>query len=96
MAGQDLLAMPGYSSIPLVRCRDCDSPLLQLCEVVGPIDGSSVVARYCPDCERSDTVVAEHAAVEAWLRRDARTAGWMSTAADELAAELARSDTASR
>ena len=96
MAGQDLPAMPRYSSIPLVRCRDCDSPLLQLREVVGPIEGSSVVARYCPDCERSDTVVAEHAAVEAWLRRDARTASWMTSAADELAAELARSGPAFR
>jgi hypothetical protein len=93
MAGHHLLAMASHSSIPLVRCRDCDSLLLQLLEFVGPIDGSSVVARYCPDCERGDTVVAEHAAVEAWLRRDARTASWMTIAADELAAELARSDT---
>jgi hypothetical protein len=80
-----------HSSISLVRCRGRDSRLLQLLEVVGSIDGSSVVARYCPDCERSGTVVAEHAAVEVWLRRDERIASWMTAAADELAGVLARS-----
>ena len=79
-----------------IRSRDCDGPLLQLLAVVGPIDGLSVIARSCPDCGRQDTVVAEHAAVEAWQRRDARTANWMEAAADAQAAELAGSGTALR
>ena len=83
--------MSRESPIPLVRCRDCGSPLLQLLDVVGPIDGLSIIMRFCPECERRDAAVAEHAAVMAWRRRDARTARWMAMAADALAAELAHS-----
>ena len=45
-------------NLPLVRCRDCCSPLLQPDLVVGPIDGECLVVRFCPDCERRDLVVA--------------------------------------
>lgn len=81
--------LPRTTSIPLVRCRDCASPLLQPLDVAGPIDGQSIVVRFCPDCERMDSVVAEHFAVDLWLRRDERIAAWMSASADALAAKLA-------
>ena len=85
----DLGMMWKQTSISLVRCRDCASALLQPLDVAAPIDGSSIVSRFCPDCGRRDTVVAEHVAVEAWLRRDERIAAWMAASADALAAELA-------
>ena len=82
--------------IPLVRCRDCDSPLLQIVDIAGPIAGSVIVARHCPECERADTVVAEHEAVQTWLRREARLLTWMLAAADTLAAGLVPSDGGAR
>ena len=84
------------TSIPLVRCRDCDSPLLQIVDIAGPIAGSVIVARHCPECERRDTVVTEHAAVQTWLRREARLMTWLLAAADSLAAQVAPSDTGAR
>ena len=75
--------------IPLVRCRECNSSLLQPIAVAGPIEGSSLVARSCPDCGRRDIVVAEDNAVQEWLLRDARIAAWMIAAADGIAAERA-------
>jgi hypothetical protein len=79
-------------SIPLVRCRECASPLLQPVEVVGPIGDTSIVTRFCPECERRDTVVAEDFAVQAWLDRDRRIAGWMARSADAIAAARALSE----
>jgi hypothetical protein len=75
--------------LPLVRCRDCDSPLLQLEHVAGPIDGQSIVTRFCPDCERRDTVFAGDKAVQVWLRRERRITSRMAEYADELAERLA-------
>ena len=64
-------------NLPLVRCRDCCSPLLQPDLVVGPIDGECLVVRFCPDCERRDLVVAADDAVQAWLAGTAASsAGW--------------------
>ena len=70
--------------------------MLQPLDVACPIDGLSIVVRFCLDCERRDTVVAEHLAVEVWLRRDERIAAWMVAAADVLAAELALAGDASK
>ena len=75
--------------IPLVRCRECNSPLLQPIAVAGPIEGASLVSRFCPDCGLRDIVVAEDNAVQEWLLRDARIAAWMIADADAMAAELA-------
>ena len=72
-------------NLPLVRCRDCCSPLLQPELVVGPIDGECLVVRFCPDCERRDQVVAADDAMQAWLRRDIRILRWMAAYADDLA-----------
>jgi hypothetical protein len=82
------------TSIPLVRCRDCASPLLQPLEVTAAIDGLSIVSRFCPDCARRDIVVAEDFAVQVWLRRDQRIAAWMAECADALAAQLALDESA--
>jgi hypothetical protein len=82
-------------SLSLVRCRDCASPLLQPVSVAGPLDERSLVTRYCPECERSDVVIADELAVQVWLRRDARTMTWMAAAADDLAAELALTESLS-
>lgn len=78
------------NSLSLVCCRDCASPLLQPMCVAGPIEGRSLVTRFCPDCERRDVVVADDLAVTVWLRRDARLMAWMARVADSLAAELAQ------
>lgn len=78
-------------TLSLVRCRECDSRLLQAVDVVGPIDGSCVVARFCPECGRRDLVVAEGFAVRVWQRRDERIVTWLGTVADQIAsaAEIA-------
>jgi hypothetical protein len=80
---------PTPTSLPLARCRDCASPLLQPLDVAGPVGGLSIVVRFCPECERTDSVVAQHSAVDAWLRRDEQIIAWMAASADALAAELA-------
>jgi hypothetical protein len=87
-----IAAMIRKTSIPLVSCRDCASPLLQPLDVVGPIGGTSIVTRFCPECERRDIVVAEDIAVQTWLRRDECIAAWMTASADVLASELMRSE----
>lgn len=73
----------------LVRCADCGSRLIQPVDVVGPMDGSSIVTRYCPDCDRQDAVVADDLAIQVWLRRDERTRVWIDTIANLLAASVA-------
>jgi hypothetical protein len=80
--------------LPLVHCRECASPLLQPLDVAGPIDGLSIVARFCPDCEHRDLVVAEHIVVELWLLRNKRLATWMAALADAPAAEVELTTTA--
>jgi hypothetical protein len=74
---------------PLAECRKCASPLLQPVDVAGPIDGSSIVMRFCPECAHTDFVVAQHCDVDLWLWRDERIAAWMADAADVVAADLA-------
>ena len=74
---------------PLAECRACASRLLQPVDVAGPIEGSSIVRRFCPECAHTDFVVAQHCDVELWLWRDERIAAWMATAADVMAEELA-------
>lgn len=73
---------------PLAECRECASPLLQPVDVAGPIDGSSIIMRFCPECAHTDFVVARHCDVELWLWRDERIAAWMAAAADVMAEEL--------
>ena len=87
---------PKPSFAPLVRCRECGSKLLQPLAVVGPVEGLSIVARFCPECGRRDIVVGEHLAVEVWLRREERVAAWMEESADALALALARAERAPR
>lgn len=77
-------------ALPLVRCRDCNSSLLQPLRADRIDDDSSFVTRACPDCGRQDTVIADDVAVQAWLHREADTAARMATGADALAADIAR------
>jgi hypothetical protein len=74
----------------LVRCRDCGSRLLQPEQVVGPVDARSIVARFCPECERHDVVVADDEAVQVWLRREERIRESMTAVADRCAEVSAR------
>jgi hypothetical protein len=74
---------------PLAECRECTSPLLRPVDVAGPIDGSSIVMRFCPECAHTDFAVAPHCDVELWLWRDERIAAWMAAAADVMAEEHA-------
>ena len=70
----------------LVRCPDCGSRLIQPVDVVGPMDGSSIVSRFCPECDRQDAVVADDLVIQVWLRRDERTRVSMVAIANLLAA----------
>jgi hypothetical protein len=70
----------------LVRCPGCGSRLIQPVDVVGPVGGSSIVTRYCPECDWQDAVVAEDIAIQVWLRRDERTKLSMTAIANLLAA----------
>jgi hypothetical protein len=88
--------MARTSSVPLVRCRDCASPLLQPVASVAPLAGLSIVVRRCPDCGRRDSVVADGVAVQVWLARERRIADSMAAAADDLAARIAFTDGAFR
>ena len=81
--------MSRSTSVPLVRCRACGSGLLQPLSAVDAIDGTSIVARHCPECDRRDFVVADDIAVQAWLTRDRRIAAWMAEVADSLATDIA-------
>ena len=74
----------------LVRCRDCGSRLLQPVEIVGPVFGESLVVRSCPECGRTDIVMARDEAVVTWLRRDACIRYRMGELADRLATVSAR------
>jgi hypothetical protein len=75
----------------LVRCRDCGSRLIQPVDVVGPIDRSSIVTRFCPECGRYDVVIANDSAVRTWLRREgqirARVQEWAHALAGRADAE---------
>lgn len=81
---------PSSDALPLVRCRDCNSSLLQPLRADRIDDDSSCVTRACPDCGRQDTVIAADVAVQAWLHREADIAAQLTTAADAHAAEIAR------
>jgi hypothetical protein len=87
--GATLPRMSRTIRFPLVRCRECDSPLLQPLAVTAAIDGLCLVSRYCPDCARRDIVVADEIAAQAWFRRERRMTAWITLCADALATELA-------
>jgi hypothetical protein len=56
----------------LVRCFECDSPLLQLERAWMLADGRHVAERRCPECQRRDCVSASPPAIRAWLEREQR------------------------
>ena len=74
----------------LVRCRDCGSRLLQPVRVAGPLDGASIVDRFCPECERRDIVVASADAVARWLRHEEAIRARFGELADRLADVIAQ------
>jgi hypothetical protein len=57
---------------PLVRCFECDSPLLQLERAWMLADGRHVAERRCPECGRRDCVSASQKAILAWRERERR------------------------
>jgi hypothetical protein len=65
----------------LVRCRECESRLLQLERAWLLADGRRVAERRCPECGRRDSVTAAPEAIDAWLRREQRLLGQLAAAA---------------
>lgn len=55
-------------ALPLTRCRNCSSKLLQLVRVRVLLDGRHVARRRCPECECVDDVVAGPLALSVWRR----------------------------
>jgi hypothetical protein len=79
------------SMLALIRCRECDSKLLQLERIWMLADGRRVVDRRCPECDTRDTVRVGTFATQLWLAREQRLRLDLMNAAEELArgAELA-------
>jgi hypothetical protein len=73
------------TGLPLIRCRACDSPLLQLERIWLLVDGRHAAERRCPDCDRHDMVVADPRALSIWAKRERQ----LLETLEELAAALA-------
>ena len=73
--------------LALVRCRECDSKLLQLERIwlAPPLDGRRAADRRCPDCGTRDSVILGTFATQLWLARVQRLRLDLTKAAEELA-----------
>jgi hypothetical protein len=71
--------------LALVRCRECDSKLLQLERIWLLADGRRVADRRCPECGTCDSVAVGAFATKLWLAREQRFRRVLIEAADELA-----------
>ena len=71
--------------LPLIRCRECDSKLLQLERIWMLADGRRVAHRRCPECGTRDSVTVGAFAMKLWLAREERLRAELSETADELA-----------
>jgi DNA-directed RNA polymerase subunit RPC12/RpoP len=58
--------------LPLIRCRECDSKLLQLERIWLLADGRRVAHRRCPECGTRDSVTVGAFAMKLWLAREER------------------------
>ena len=70
---------------PLIRCRNCDSKLLQLEDVSELSDGSYLAHRHCPECQSSDSVSVGSFAVRIWQAREERLLEQLRETANALA-----------
>ncbi len=70
--------------LPLIRCRECDSKLLQLERIWLLADGRHVAERRCPECETVDQVTADPQALWAWRRVARRQQAQLELAVHEL------------
>jgi DNA-directed RNA polymerase subunit RPC12/RpoP len=71
--------------LPLIRCRECDSKLLQLERIWLLADGRRVAHRRCPECGTRDSVTVGAFAMKLWLAREERLRSELSETAAELA-----------
>src|SRR3954454_534607 len=67
--------------LPLIRCRECDSKLLQLERIWLLADGRRVAHRRCPECGTRDSVTVGAFAMKLWLAREERLRGELSETA---------------
>jgi DNA-directed RNA polymerase subunit RPC12/RpoP len=75
----------GACMLALVRCRECDSKLLQLERIWLLADGRRVADRRCPECGTRDRVTVGAFATKLWLAREQRFRRDLIEAADRLA-----------
>src|SRR4249920_3774983 len=71
--------------LPLIRCRECDSKLLQLERIWLLADGRRVAHRRCPECGMRDSVTVGAFAMKLWLAREERLRSELSETASGLA-----------
>jgi hypothetical protein len=70
--------------LPLIRCRDCDSKLLQLERMWMLGDGRRIADRRCPECDAHDSVIVGELAAQLWLAREERLRVGLMATADDL------------
>src|SRR4051794_25551308 len=58
------------SMLPVIRCRECDSKLLQLERIWLLADGRHIADRRCPECSTRDSVIVGPFATQFWLARE--------------------------
>jgi phage FluMu protein Com len=75
--------------LPLTRCRQCSSKLLQLERLWLLPDGRHVARRRCPECEAVDDVTAAPEALWAWCSEARRQRDRMERTMLELAEGVA-------
>ena len=71
--------------LALIRCRECDSKLLQLERIWVLADGRRIADRRCPECGMRDSVIVGTFATQLWLAREQRLRLDLMKAAEELA-----------
>lgn len=83
--GESQPIVVGAFMLALVRCRECDSKLLQLERIWLLSDGRRVADRRCPECGTRDRVTVGAFAAKLWLAREQRFRCDLIDAADRLA-----------
>lgn len=83
--GESQPIVVGGCVLALVRCRECDSKLLQLERIWLLSDGRRVADRRCPECGTRDRVTVGVFAAKLWLAREQRVRRDLIEAADRLA-----------
>ncbi len=71
--------------IPLIRCRACESKLLQVERIWALADGRNVAHRRCPECDMRDRVTVGSFALKLWMAREQRLREELDARATALA-----------